>query len=100
MANDSPNGTRPGTPQNIPSNPSIATIHNLRVGCKAYARKDGDLRQAEILSIQIKQGEPHFYVHYKEYNKRLDEWIQPSKLDLSQQVEWPVVQKTVKKSTT
>src|SRR5277367_570811 len=71
MANDTPNGTRPGTPLNGAStpNPAIPTIHNLRVGCKAYAHKDGELRQAEILSITIKQGEPHFYVHYKEYNK-------------------------------
>lgn len=68
---DTPNGTRPGTPANgtATPNPAVATIHNLRVGCKAYAHKDGELRQAEILSIQIKQGEPHFYVHYKEYNK-------------------------------
>ena len=74
MANDTPNGTRPATPQNgaATPNPAVATIHNLRVGCKAYAHKDGELRQAEILSIQIKQGEPHFYVHYKEYNKVLD----------------------------
>jgi hypothetical protein len=73
MANDTPNGTRPGTPHNgtTTPNPAIPTIHNLRVGCKAYAHKDGEIRQAEILSIQIKQGEPHFYVHYKEYNKVL-----------------------------
>jgi hypothetical protein len=72
MANDTPNGTRPGTPHNngtVTPNPAVATIHNLRVGCKAYAHKDDELRQAEILSITIKQGEPHFYVHYKEYNK-------------------------------
>ena len=71
MANDTPNGTRPSTPFNGAStpNPAVPTIHNLRVGCKAYAQKDGELRQAEILSIQIKQGEPHFYVHWKEYNK-------------------------------
>ena len=74
MANDTPNGTRPGTPHNngtVTPNPAVATIHNLRVGCKAYAHKDDELRQAEILSITIKQGEPHFYVHYKEYNKVL-----------------------------
>ena len=71
MTGDTPNVTRPSTPHNgaATPNPAVATIHNLRVGCKAYAHKDGELRQAEILSIQIKQGEPHFYVHYKEYNK-------------------------------
>jgi RNA binding activity-knot of a chromodomain len=83
MANDTPNGTRPSTPHNgtATPNPAVATIHNLRVGCKAYAHKDGELRQAEILSIQIKQNEPHFYVHYKEYNKvwwELTSLIQPS----------------------
>jgi histone acetyltransferase HTATIP len=73
MTNDTPNVSRPGTPHTNSStpNPTVATIHNLRVGCKAFAHKDNELRQAEILSIQIKQGEPHFYVHYKEYNKVL-----------------------------
>jgi hypothetical protein len=72
MGSDTPNGTRPGTPLNngtTTPNPAVATIHNLRRGCKVYAHKDDELRQAEILSIQIRQGEPHFYVHYKEYNK-------------------------------
>ncbi|KAL9127346.1 MAG: hypothetical protein Q9217_003760 [Psora testacea] len=28
-------------------------------------------------------------VHYEEFNKRLDEWVPASRLDLSQEVEWP-----------
>ena len=51
--------------------------------------KDGEYRRAEILSIQERKGEPHYYVHYEDFNKRLDEWVPPSRLDLTQEVEWP-----------
>jgi RNA binding activity-knot of a chromodomain len=82
MANDTPNSTRPSTPYNgtgaSTPNPAIPTIHNLRVGCKVHAHKDDELRQAEILSIQTRQGEPHFYVHYKEYNKVLPSLVSVS----------------------
>ena len=36
-----------------------------------------------------RKGEPHYYVHYEDFNKRLDEWVPPSRLDLTQEVEWP-----------
>ena len=41
------------------------------------------------MSIQTRKGEAHYYVHYEEFNKRLDEWVPASRLDLSQEVEWP-----------
>ncbi|MCJ1454295.1 Histone acetyltransferase [Mycoblastus sanguinarius] len=37
-------------------------------------------------------------VHYEEFNKRLDEWIPSSRLDLSQEVEWPQPEAPTKKS--
>ena len=41
-----------------------------------------------------------FYVHYVEFNKRLDEWVQAERIDLSQEVEWPAPEKPDKKKTT
>ena len=49
--------------------------------------------------ISERKGKPHFYVHYDKYNKRLDEWIPPERIDLSKEVEWPVDKKDDKKKT-
>ena len=39
---------------------------------------------AEILSIrQLNDGSKQFYVHFLEYNKRLDEWVTEDRLNLS-----------------
>ncbi|KAI9723158.1 MAG: Histone acetyltransferase [Chrysothrix sp. TS-e1954] len=74
-----------------------ATLATLRVGVKAYVEKDNDKRKAEVLSIQARKGQPHYYVHYDGYNKRLDEWVSSERLDLSQEVEWPAPEKADKK---
>ncbi|KAF2861785.1 hypothetical protein K470DRAFT_244817 [Piedraia hortae CBS 480.64] len=55
--------------------------------------QEGEKRKAEILAIQTRKGRPTFYVHYQEFNKRLDEWIPADRLDLSQPVDWPVAEK-------
>ena len=62
--------------------------------------QDGEKRKAEILSIQTRQGRPKFYVHYEEFNKRLDEWIEAERIDLSREVEWPAPEKADKKKGT
>jgi len=49
------------------------------------------------LSIQQRKGQPTFYVHYEDFNKRLDEWISGDKFDLSVEVEWPALDKGDKK---
>jgi histone acetyltransferase HTATIP len=60
--------------------------------------KDGEKRKAEILSIQTRKGRPTYYVHYEEFNKRLDEWVAAERLDLTQEVEWPIPEKPDAKS--
>jgi histone acetyltransferase HTATIP len=66
---------------------------SVRIGTKAMVEKDGEKRKAEILSMQTRKGRPTFYVHYEEFNKRLDEWVAAERLDLTQEVEWPVPEK-------
>jgi histone acetyltransferase HTATIP len=61
-------------------------------------QQDGENRKAEILSIATRKGHPTFYVHYEEFNKRLDEWVAPERIDLSHEVEWPVPEKPEPKS--
>ena len=48
--------------------------------------------------MQTRKGRPTFYVHYEEFNKRLDEWVSAERLDLSQEVEWPLPEKADNKS--
>ncbi|KAK5121432.1 hypothetical protein LTR85_005264 [Meristemomyces frigidus] len=75
-----------------------ATLATLRIGVKAMVEKDGVKRKAEILSMQTRKGRPTFYVHYEEFNKRLDEWVSAERLDLSLEVEWPAPDKSEAKS--
>ncbi|CAG8001224.1 unnamed protein product [Penicillium salamii] len=66
-------GETTGTPD--PVEKGFATLNTIR------QRKDG----------------PSFYVHYVDFNKRLDEWVASSRIDLSQEVEWPQPEKADKK---
>ncbi|KAF2432651.1 histone acetyltransferas-like protein esa1 [Tothia fuscella] len=86
---------KPDTPLAVEK--GFATLPEIRVGVKAFVEKDGEKRKAEILSLQTRRGQPRFYVHYEEFNKRLDEWIPAERLDLSREVEWPVPEKADKK---
>ncbi|KAI9789984.1 MAG: Histone acetyltransferase [Peltula sp. TS41687] len=56
----------------------FATLATLQIGVKAFVEK--------ITSV-----------HYEEFNKRLDEWIPSSRIDLSREVEWPAPEKPEKK---
>ncbi|KAL2866423.1 putative cell division control protein (Cdc5) [Aspergillus lucknowensis] len=90
-------GEAAGTPD--PIEKGFATLNTIRIGVKAMIHKDGELRKAEILSIKQRKDGLAFYVHYVDFNKRLDEWIASSRLDLSQEVEWPQPEKPEKKKT-
>ncbi|KDQ57802.1 hypothetical protein JAAARDRAFT_35492 [Jaapia argillacea MUCL 33604] len=92
-------------------------IQTVSVGCKIYIHRqnpDGETeeRLAEILSIREKQVNAYaarlrglnapkaeedskpedkweFFVHWDQFNKRLDEWVSGSRLVLSRDLEWP-----------
>jgi histone acetyltransferase HTATIP len=66
---------------------------------KAFVEKDGEQRKAEILSMMERKGKPQFYVHYEEFNKRLDEWVPAERINLSKEVEWPAPEKPDKKKS-
>lgn len=80
----------------LPSNPPHPTpisASSLPIGCKVFVEKDGEYRQAELLARQNKKSGLHFYVHYVEFNKRLDEWVIESRVDIKQPIEWPKLDK-------
>lgn len=66
------------------SNGSLDTkfsVDDILIGCKVYVSKDGEYRIAEILQEHTKKGKKVFYVHYQEFNKRLDEWVGTDRID-------------------
>ncbi|KAM3724474.1 Histone acetyltransferase Tip60 [Dirofilaria immitis] len=61
-------------------------VESLVDGAKLGVRMTGDseFREAEILSIRITSERKYkFYVHYIDCNRRLDEWVDESALDLT-----------------
>ncbi|GBL48000.1 Histone acetyltransferase [Candidozyma auris] len=59
------------------------TVEEILLGCKVYVNKEDGKRLAEILQQNTRKGKKVFYVHYQDYNKRLDEWITPDRIDFS-----------------
>ncbi|CAG8509006.1 3832_t:CDS:2 [Ambispora leptoticha] len=101
-----PTTPRPGTPRhhNNSSRPSTPTYNNgattttiqdITIGCKVYVTVNNkektadppEYRKAEILSTRINNGITEYYVHFLEFNKRLDEWIPMERIDISREVE-------------
>lgn len=98
---------------------------SLTVGTKLHVRKtvcgQDSYHRAEILAIRhgnhmvTRSSSPHpssspantpppgtlsFYVHYGDFNKRLDEWVDVSRLDLSGPIEFPTPKSTKPKKVT
>ncbi|CAH0727079.1 unnamed protein product, partial [Brenthis ino] len=63
---------------------------SLVEGCRLPVRMQGgdDWPLAEIISIKEVRGEREYYVHYVDFNKRLDEWVGESWLD-TRKVQFP-----------
>ena len=53
----------------------LEELQEIFEGCKAYVLKDDIERVVEILAINKRRSPTKYYVHYDDFNKRLDEWI-------------------------
>lgn len=49
--------------------------------------------------MQHRGGQLKIYVHYEDFNKRLDEWIPATRIDFTKEVEWPAPEKPDKKKS-
>lgn len=67
------------------------SVGDIVPGCKVFVMKDGEYRLAEILQEHMKKGKRVFYVHYQEFNKRLDEWILTDRIDFHRAMVTPEV---------
>ncbi|CUM67176.1 uncharacterized protein PRCAT00004869001 [Priceomyces carsonii] len=67
------------------------TLDDIIPGCKVFVSKDGEYRLAEVLQEHVKKGKKVYYVHYQDFNKRLDEWISADRIDYSRAMVLPEV---------
>ncbi|CAG8610877.1 17077_t:CDS:1 [Acaulospora morrowiae] len=97
-----PPSSRPGTP-----NHANGQSLDLTIGCKLFVEvklgkqedKLQEFRKAEILSIRTNPvGQTEYYVHFLEFNKRLDEWVKVDRFDLARDIERPIKKKIGKGS--
>lgn len=72
-------------------------VDDILPGCKVYVFKGDGKRLAEILQQHTKKGQKRFYVHYQDYNKRLDEWITADRIDYTVPMTMPEENKEEKK---
>ncbi|KAI9312704.1 acyl-CoA N-acyltransferase [Dichotomocladium elegans] len=59
---------------------------------KISGNREFEYRKAEVLVVRETRSDPpgrEFYVHYVEFNKRLDEWVSLNRLDLTREIEFP-----------
>ncbi|KAF2361324.1 Histone acetyltransferase domain MYST-type [Trinorchestia longiramus] len=68
----------------------LESVSSITEGCRLpvlmLASQEWPL--AEVISIAEKDNQKMFYIHYIDYNKRLDEWVDESRLDL-RKIQYP-----------
>lgn len=85
MSDSEDSGPDPEDTKRLEAPPSLKSVQfkesEMKSGCEVYVDKDGKCLLAEVLGSQKRSGKLVYYVHYVMYNKRLDEWIKPDKID-------------------
>ncbi|KAI8367822.1 acyl-CoA N-acyltransferase [Choanephora cucurbitarum] len=89
----------PADTQNTEQAAQVQKFLAAPVNCKLFVQKithskgveESEFRKAEILSSRTTNtNDLEFYVHYTEFNKRLDEWVSIKRLDFDRPIEFPV----------
>ncbi|CAK9437791.1 uncharacterized protein LODBEIA_P21690 [Lodderomyces beijingensis] len=81
------------------STEELFKIESIQLGCKVYISKDGEERLAEILQEHLKKGRKVYYVHYQDFNKRLDEWVEIDRINFCRPLILPEIKTDEKKDT-
>ncbi|GMM58626.1 NuA4 histone acetyltransferase complex catalytic subunit [Maudiozyma humilis] len=80
-------GEEPEEATTIPR--KLDDVSEITIKAQCWVKKGDEERLAEILSIKSRRPPPRFYVHYVNYNKRLDEWVTPDRINLDKDVLFP-----------
>ncbi|CAO3633930.1 unnamed protein product [Cunninghamella blakesleeana] len=73
--------------------------------CKLYVEKSTanqqsiEYRKAEVLWARELNGKYDYYIHYVEFNKRLDQWVNIDKIDFTRGIEFPKPEQKKKAAT-
>lgn len=77
----------------------IESTEEVLIKCQCWVRKDEEERLAEILSINARVSPSKFYVHYVNFNKRLDEWVTGDRINLDKEVIFPRPKRQLEEDT-
>lgn len=77
----------------------IESTEEVLIKCQCWVRKDEEERLAEILSINARVSPSKFYVHYVNFNKRLDEWVTGDRINLDKEVVFPRPKRQLEEDT-
>eukprot|EP00042_Codosiga_hollandica_P045854 m.472477 g.472477 ORF g.472477 m.472477 type:complete len:165 (-) comp57112_c0_seq4:4358-4852(-) len=59
-------------------------LEGCRVPVLSTIDQETHARMAEILKVKIIDDKPQYYVHFIDFNKRLDEWVTEDRIDMTQ----------------
>ncbi|XP_051959029.1 histone acetyltransferase KAT5a isoform X4 [Xyrauchen texanus] len=80
------------------ADPSVDVVEGCRLPVlRKNQENEDEWPLAEILSLKDIPGRKLYYVHYIDFNKRLDEWVTPDRLDLKK-LQFPKEAKTPTKN--
>ena len=68
-----------------PDVPPPAPTYTLDIGQRLRCEwRDNELRDCEIIERRIVDDSPQYYIHYTDFNRRLDEWVGEARLHVPQ----------------
>ncbi|KAF0551546.1 Histone acetyltransferase ESA1 [Gigaspora margarita] len=81
-------GSSTSTPTDNELQEHEITINNkYYVKTKYHRKNESPMQIAEVLATRLnKDGNLEYYVHFKDFNKRLDEWVLEDRIDTSKEV--------------
>lgn len=77
MASSSSSVAAPETSPEEPAKPLFTIEIGARLRCEW---REGELRDAEVIERRIMDSVPQYYIHYADFNRRLDEWVKEERL--------------------
>ena len=59
----------------------MASIYKHDIGARLRCDwREGDQRDCEVIERRLVDGIPQYYIHYADFNRRLDEWVEDERL--------------------
>ena len=78
-SSEAPSEAPPPASSEAPAGPGFQYEVGAKLRCEW---REGEVRDCEIIERRVSSstGKPQYYVHYVDFNRRLDEWVAPERL--------------------